>query len=49
MLKRDNLLSNMIWSWGGLKKNDPNMRLLRERVYEDKKYNNTNFVETIEW
>jgi hypothetical protein len=49
MLKRDNLLSNMIWSWGGLKKNDPNMRLLRERVYEDKKYNNTNFVESYIW
>ena len=25
------------------------MRLLRERVYEDKKYNNTNFVESYIW
>lgn len=31
-LHRDNLLSNMIWSWGGLKKSDPHMNDLRKSV-----------------
>ena len=49
MLKRDNLLSSMIWSWGGLKKNDPNMKSLRELVKKNPEHNNTNFVDSYIW
>jgi len=49
MLKRDNLLSNMIWSWGGLKKNDPYMRPLRDLVEKNPESNDTNFVDSYIW
>jgi len=37
-LHRDNLLSTMIWSWGGLKKEDPNVSVLRNLVKTDPQF-----------